>query len=111
MDKQRVRSLQKKLLQECVDIEKNYSVKQFGEFNSAHEGIAVLWEEIQELEEEFNTIKAQVKTMWRLIKTNENLNDTIHIMGSYTDYLLLEAVQVRAMVEKMKNLLDYKGEN
>jgi len=75
--------------------------------NSSHEGFAVLMEEIDELQEEFDLLKTQNETLWKNVKKDNYIQQRIQLIEmKQTVYnLIKEAVQVGAMIEKWNNSL------
>jgi len=71
-------------------------------FQSAHEGYAVILEEVEEVEAELEEIKFAMKKLWRIIKYNETDLARIDSMKRYATNLAAEAIQVVAMCNKFK---------
>lgn len=83
----------------------------FGPFNSAHEGYAVIKEEIEETKEEFVRVENRLDHLWDSIKENEvNFNNAISI-ENYAIRLAAEAIQVAAMARKFRMLEGKENEN
>lgn len=80
--------------------------KKFPLFNSAHEGYAILLEEIDELKFEMLQIKKIRKDLWKCIKRNERENDCIMSHATTLEcravFAAVEAIQVAAMCEKLR---------
>ena len=91
-----------------VDKELESANKKFPMFRSAHEGYAVILEELDEVKDELESIDGLLALLWRGIKEN-NLNGTpiCHIYHNAIS-LACEAIQVAAMAkefqESMKKL-------
>ena len=70
--------------------------------NSPHEGFAVLLEEIEELDEEMDTLRVIKDVLWYNVrKDNLELQDqTLDEMRLVVQKIIKEAVQVGAMIEK-----------
>ena len=76
--------------------------EKFPLFASMHEGSAVMYEEIQETEQELEMIHYHFREMWNCTRENdsENANDHAKLIRGYAEYLAVEAVQVAAMAQK-----------
>lgn len=88
--------------QEVID-----STNKYGEFNSSHEGYAVLLEEIEELSDEHSSMIYWKQQLWDSIKNNDGkrILDAINNLQVLSGRLLHEAVQVAAMVTKFAQLM------
>lgn len=77
--------------------------QKFPMFHSDHEGAAVICEEIQEAEYEFECIKDRFQELWRSVKCNMspewNYEINTVIVNRATN-LACEAIQVAAMAQK-----------
>lgn len=74
-------------------------------FNSMHEAWAVLVEEIEEVECEYNDLKSNFTPMWHCIKLNnkKDVNTLVNDMQKSAIRAMKELAQVWAVCEKMKN--------
>lgn len=73
-------------------------------FNSPHEGYAVLQEEYEEASEELRYFKAQLDSLWIAIRHDREKDVLLRILASAREHatnLVMESIQVAAMVEKM----------
>lgn len=85
--------------------------EKFSQFNSPHEGYAVILEEVEELELETEKIKNYIKCLWEAIKSDDDLSVVdfaISNLRMHAIFAVCEAIQVAAMCDKFKNL--QKGE-
>jgi hypothetical protein len=82
------------------ELERTYSEYGFGDFNSAHEGYAVIKEEVEEAEEELDRIKRKLNWVWGAVKRNEHPEDPIVLLNHYAELLACEAIQIAAMALK-----------
>jgi len=75
--------------------------------NSSHEGYAVLLEEIEEMQDEFDLLMVQKDIVWRNVKSDNYTNQRIGLLEMRTTIqnLIKEAVQVGAMIEKWNESL------
>ena len=89
------------VLDELIAEELIIANSKFPMFHSAHEGYAVLLEEVEEMIECGNNISARMRNIWEHIKHNSNESYS-EVYSLRTDVLLLveEAVQVGAMAQK-----------
>lgn len=70
-------------------------------FNSKHEGEAVLREEIEEVSEALELVKANHEGLWKQIRKNQNIDiESLERMGTAALELTCEAIQVLAMIQK-----------
>lgn len=75
-------------------------------FRSAHEGYAVIFEEVEEMMAEIERASAFIDIMWKRIKVDDGngvlkaSNDAYNIMI----YAIAEAIQVAAMLKKMNTI-------
>lgn len=104
------------LIQESIKLELENIKKNYGEnYNSAHEGYAVLLEEVEEVEECFRYIRTDIKILWERVKNNfkdlENIDKSAEILMVVVNakQLAEEAVQVAAVAEKFIQTIDLKG--
>jgi hypothetical protein len=92
------------------ELGRTYSEYGYSDFNSAHEGYAIIKEEIEEAEIELNRIKQKIGWAWESIKSNENPDDAIDSIKRYGTYLACEAIQIAAMAEKYRSSLNKRKE-
>ena len=77
--------------------------RRFPMFRSDHEGAAVICEEIQEAEYEFECIKDRFQELWRAVKcnmTSEWISEINTVIENRAVNLACEAIQVAAMAQK-----------
>ena len=74
--------------------------KKFPMFHSNHEGAAVIFEEIQEAEEQMNEVYRTFKILWDLIKHDVESEHCVSVIRESAIKLSVEAIQVAAMAEK-----------
>lgn len=91
-----------KLAQELIEAELAAANERFPLFRSPHEGYAVLLEEIEELGDDYGRMRRWMDHVWSFCKQNVDLTMTIDAMMLDADSMVLEAVQVAAMVRKLR---------
>ena len=90
-------------VEKLVQKELESANQRFPMFRSDHEGAAVLCEEIQEAEYEFECIKDRFKDLWESVKHNlssEWITETNVVIMNRAVNLACEAIQVAAMAQK-----------
>jgi hypothetical protein len=72
-------------------------------FNSMHEGWAILKEEIEEVEDNFNRIKEYLDFLWKLVKRDsDSMKEFVSHIQDFTLDSMKELAQVWSVCEKMK---------
>lgn len=85
--------------------------EKFSLFTSAHEGYAVMLEEVEEAEAELDNIKSSLEYLWDRVKDNANrerLNIYARDIKKTAQNLACEAIQVAAMAQKLIDSLEVK---
>jgi len=92
------------LIGKAVKAELQNAIETYGRnYNSQHEGYAVLKEEVEEAENEMNNILSDLNQLWQKIKNNDkDIDSLLNIISGTAVFLALEAVQVSAVAEKMR---------
>jgi hypothetical protein len=81
------------------------SMEKFPLFNSAHEGYAVIKEEVEEAKEDMVKVESDIDCLWVDIKFNqpiESVLEQLQTLGDYALVLACEAIQVAAMCVKFE---------
>lgn len=93
-----------------VEKELKSANEKFPSFASAHEGYAVIKEEIEEASEELDNCKDAFEDMWKEIKGNNTKEQTIcaKVLYCQAKNLACEAIQVAAMAQKLIDSLEEK---
>lgn len=94
-------------VQLLVQKELNSANEKFPPFNSAHEGYAVIKEEVEECIEELGAVKQGLDNLWLRIKDNatkERIDLYADGMKTVATNLACEAIQVAAMVQKLLDM-------
>lgn len=88
-----------KSVNELVSQELKMANTNFPQFNSKHEGYAVLLEEVEEAEWDMEAVKSATDSLWSAIKSDM---PSISVAGvkHYAVRLACEAIQVAAMCDK-----------
>lgn len=81
------------------------------QFHSAHEGYAVLLEEVEEINDVWYRLRGFVDDIWTFnAKKNEKTTQHVEATKKFTAELIKEAIQVGAMCDKFLNYLDMEKE-
>lgn len=85
-----------------VDVELAAANQKFRPFASAHEGYAVVLEELDKVETEYDLLKVEIRqSMWGRVKNNHKIeDDDIWYALDHAKDLAVEAIQVAAMLRK-----------
>ena len=78
------------------------------QFNSAHEGYAVILEEVEETRDECNQMTFELEKLWERIKDNSNLVQLDIRTGALKEKCIStaeEAIQSAAMCQKFLDML------
>lgn len=101
------------LIQKSIKLELENIKRNYGEnYNSAHEGYAVLLEEVEEVEECLRYIRIDIKNLWERVRNNfkdlENSDKSAELLMVVVNakQLAEEAVQVAAVAEKFVQTMD-----
>lgn len=90
-------------VEKLVQKELESANQRFPMFRSDHEGAAVIFEEIQEAEQELKIAKSNFENLWNAVKRNESSNFLatylLRLNGNAVR-LACEAIQVAAMAQK-----------
>lgn len=88
-----------KSVNELVSQELKMANTNFPQFNSKHEGYAVLLEEVEEAECEMEAVKSAIDLLWFAIKSDME-NMPVRDVRTCAVSLACEAIQVAAMCDK-----------
>ena len=95
-----------KQVENLVNEELQLSMEKFPLFHSAHEGFAIILEELIELHEELEDsgkIHNSIQRLWSMVRNNSNYKDTaINQIEQHAINAACEAIQVAAMCRKFK---------
>ena len=89
-------------LDKLIQDELSKATSEHGDFNSPHEGISVLLEEVEETEGVLKLIKKLYEAAWDGVKADDFNGQLPNISKLYLKslYLIVESIQVAAMAEK-----------
>ena len=87
-------------VEKLVQKELESANQKFPMFRSDHEGAAVIFEEIEEAENELKSIKSVFEELWYTVKPNESNEPWVSRVMEYSVNLACEAIQVAAMAQK-----------
>lgn len=93
----------KMYLDDAIEKEKNSAIENYGFFNSDHEFWAVIKEEIEELEYEFEPqfLDKFIRESWSSIKVDKGINQSyLQHMETMVKRVAVEAVQIAAVINK-----------
>lgn len=100
-------AVSEKEVQALFDKELQKANKKNPQFHSAHEGYAVLLEEVEEAKEELDGLDCYTGYIWNAVKNGGCLRTDLEWTKKYASSLVREAIQVGAMCDKF---LDFLGE-
>jgi len=102
------RKIIKKSIDELIALELETANVAYGQFNSMHEGYAVLLEELEEVEDAVGHTKLHFDYLWRLIRSDRPTYKQIREVKKNVLEIIEEAIQVGAMLDKMLPLVEGK---
>ena len=78
------------------------------QYNSLHEGYAVLLEEVEETEDELKRVKDELAELWQSVKQDDNGGavDALRRIYTHAYFMLQEAAQVTAVTQKFRGVKD-----
>lgn len=89
-----------KQVRDLVAVELAAANERFPQFHSAHEGYAVILEEVEELKEEVEKTDSYLAFAWGEIRIDDDCEDFISGVERYAINVACEAIQVAAMCQK-----------
>ena len=87
-------------VEKLVQKELESANRRFPMFHSDHEGAAVIFEEIQEAENELKNVQEYFKALWESVKQNVDAEWCGESIKIASVNLACEAIQVAAMAQK-----------
>ena len=93
-------------LRKLVEQELEAANRENPPFHSAHEGYAVILEEVEEARDELNNLDFQIVRLWGSVKSNQvaAMGDIACDIENHAVHLAAEALQVAAMARKFRQL-------
>lgn len=105
--KLKFRVAQSNIIYDLIDKELEFANERFGGFNSLHEAYAVVLEEYEEMMEEVESVTAELDILWKRTKSADDSPQQREIsqhnlmrMKRYAVALIMESIQLGAMIEK-----------
>lgn len=89
-----------------VDKELESANKKFPLFRSAHEGYAVILEEVDEAREEVEDMNGLVDFLWKAVKVDSEVENFLVGIQIKAEALACEAIQVAAMAKKFQESME-----
>lgn len=97
-------------VEKLVEKELEAANERFPQFHSEHEGWAVMQEEAEELQEEYDSIEMAMEQLWRRIRDGIPTSLQVALVGQYAEAAACEAIQVAAMARKYLDMLERMDE-
>lgn len=93
-------------LRKLVDLELEAANRENPPFHSAHEGYAVILEEVEEVQDELAKLNIDVSALWEFVRRNliPAMRDEVYDLEHHAVRLAAEALQVAAMARKFRQL-------
>lgn len=98
-------TMAEKQLTGAVESELDHIREVYGrQYNSLHEGYAVLLEEVEEAENELERVKEELSDLWLCIKQNDNKGaaEALRRINTHAYFMLQEVTQVNAVTQKFR---------
>lgn len=87
-------------VRELVKVELDAANKRFPQFHSAHEGYAVIQEEVDELKEDMDRINGRITSLRARVRFNNSCEELVSRVYDDAINAACEAIQVAAMCRK-----------
>lgn len=87
-------------VRELVSVELAAANEKFPQFHSAHEGYAVIREEVEETREQFETVERYLSYLWDRVKQDCTAKEQAEYIEMFAVNTACEAIQVAAMCRK-----------
>lgn len=94
------------IVDQLIQAEYKYACENWGDkYNSLHEAYAVLKEEIEEVQNDFNFINNYFNSLWGSIKQDYAIDHTLICLEDYTKHAMKELAQCGAVLQKIQNTI------
>lgn len=99
-------------MEDAAEAERNRIVQKKGFYHTPHEGYAVLLEEVEEAHEEMESLGADMKSFWRMIREDNDTEAANIADMMYQDAIrgAAELIQVAAVCKKFMESTEVTGE-
>lgn len=94
-------------LSQAVECEEKNIKEMYGEqYNTLHEGYAVLLEEVEETADELERVKEELSELWLCIRQNDNNGaaGALRRINTHAYSMLQETAQVNAVCKKFRGI-------
>ena len=93
-------------LRKLVELELEAANRENPPFHSAHEGFAVILEEVEEARAELDNLDLQIVRLWGSVRSNQvaAMGDIVCDIENHAGHLAAEALQVAAMARKFRQM-------
>ena len=95
-------------VRELVKVELSAANERFPQFHSAHEGWAVILEELEETKEQLEAVERFLSYAWNRIKNDVTAREQIDTVTLFAEHAACEASQVAAMCKKFLEMKEEK---
>lgn len=90
----------KNMISGLVGLELRDANQHYPLFASNHEAVAVIFEELQETQEDLRDVRESLKEIWDKVRKDEDCTAVLKLAKQYAQHAAYEAIQVSAMCQK-----------
>lgn len=90
----------KNMISGLVGLELRDANQHYPLFASNHEAVAVIFEELQETQEDLRDVREALKEIWGKVRKDEDCTAVLKLAKLYAQHAAYEAMQVSAMCQK-----------
>jgi hypothetical protein len=98
-------------VQRLVSKETEKAYEDFGPFRSAHEGYALILEEVEESSDELDNVKRNLAALWKSVKNDEPSQEIAERVWIYAELMAAEAIQAAVTAKRFVDLLKRGNDN